>query len=64
MKNKQTTGLGIALILGAIGTALTAYFDGDPTTAVNFELLIGGIMTGIVAIKARQQDQHDAENGK
>ncbi len=47
MKNTKTTLAGIGAILVAVGGALKAIFDGDPTTSVDPTATIAAISAGI-----------------
>ena len=49
----RTTFAGIGAILVAVGAAATAYFDTDPTTVVDFGVLVAAILAGIGLISAR-----------
>lgn len=65
-RNATTTLLGIFMILGGISNAAIAALDDDPATEVNWEL-VGSLMGGgVVAIKAREESQHqkDKEEAK
>ena len=53
MKSWKTTIAGVGTILSAVGLALKAAFDGDPSTTVNIELTATAIMSGIGLIAAR-----------
>lgn len=53
MKNTKTTLAGIGAILIAVGTALKAFFDGDPTTNVDFTATATAISAGVGLILAR-----------
>lgn len=53
MKNSKTTLAGIGAILIAVGTALKALFDGDPTTNVDFTATATAISAGIGLILAK-----------
>jgi len=53
MKNTKTTLAGIGAILVAIGGALKAIFDGDPTTSVDPTSTIAAISAGIGLIMAK-----------
>ena len=53
MKNTKTTLAGIGAILIAIGGALKATFDGDPTTSVDPTATIAAISAGIGLIMAK-----------
>ena len=52
MKNNKTTIAGIGAILVAVGTALKAIFDGDPTTNVDLPSTITAISAGVGLILA------------
>jgi hypothetical protein len=53
MKNTKTTLAGIGAILVAIGGALKAVFDGDPTTSVDPTATIAAISAGIGLVMAK-----------
>jgi hypothetical protein len=53
MKNTKTTLAGIGAILVAIGGALKAIFDGDPTTSVDPTATIAAISAGIGLVMAK-----------
>ena len=45
--NRNTTILGISMILVAIGTAGSAMFDGDPNTAANWGVIVPELLAAI-----------------
>jgi hypothetical protein len=53
MKNTKTTLAGIGAILVAVGGALRAIFDGDPTTSVDPTATIAAISAGIGLVMAK-----------
>lgn len=53
MKNRNTTVLGIAAILTAIGGIMTAMFDGDATTVPDWSTAAAAIISGVGLIFAR-----------
>lgn len=53
MKDKNTTIAGIGAILVAVGAALSAYFDADPATTVDFATTVAAIIAGIGLIMAK-----------
>ena len=53
MKNTKTTLAGIGAILVAVGGALRAIFDSDPTTSVDPAATIAAISAGIGLIMAK-----------
>lgn len=53
MKNSKTTLAGLGAILIAIGTALKAIFDGDPTTNFDFTATITAVTAGVGLILAK-----------
>lgn len=53
MKNTKTTIAGIGAILAAIGGALKALFDNDPSTNVDLTVTIATITAGIGLIMAK-----------
>jgi hypothetical protein len=57
MNNKNTTITGIAAILVAVGSILTAWFDGDPLTTPDFPTAISAVIAGIGLILAKDAKQ-------
>ena len=57
MKNTKTTLAGIGAILVAIGGALKAIFDGDPSTSVDPTATIAAISAGIGLIMAKDASE-------
>lgn len=60
MKNYKTTLAGVGSILLAVGGAMKALFDGDPTTNLDMSSTIAAIMAGvglIVAGDAKPEDK-------
>lgn len=53
MKNTKTTLAGIGAILVAVGGALKALFDGDPTTNLDIAATIAAVTAGIGLIAAK-----------
>jgi hypothetical protein len=53
MSDKNTTICGIAAIIVAIGSALTSFFDGDPTTAMDIGATIAAITAGVGLLLAK-----------
>lgn len=51
--NIKTTLAGIGSILAAVGFALKAIFDGDPTTNVDIGATIAAVTAGIGLIAAK-----------
>jgi len=46
-KSWQTSVAGIVLGTGGVLAALTAYFDGDPATVVNWQALVACVVAGL-----------------
>jgi ABC-type branched-subunit amino acid transport system permease subunit len=57
MKNTKTTIAGIGAILVAIGGALKAIFDGDPTTSVDPTATVAAISAGIGLVMAKDASE-------
>jgi hypothetical protein len=57
MKNTKTTLAGIGAILVAIGGAMKALFDGDPSTNVDFTTTVAAVSAGIGLIMAKDADK-------
>jgi len=53
MQNRKTTLAGIGAILVAVGGALKALFDGDPTTNFDIATTVTAISAGIGLILAK-----------
>ena len=59
MKNTKTTLAGVGAILIAVGGALKAVFDNDPTTNLDITTTIAAVTAGIGLIWAK--DAKEAE---
>jgi hypothetical protein len=57
MKNTKTTLAGVGAILVAVGGALKAIFDGDPSTNVDLTTTIAAVSAGIGLIAAKDADK-------
>jgi hypothetical protein len=57
MKNTKTTLAGVGAILIAVGGALKALFDGDPTTNLDLTTTIAAVTAGIGLIMAKDADK-------
>lgn len=53
MNNRNTTMAGIGAIIVAIGSVLTAMFDGDPATVADFGSAIAAVIAGVGLILAK-----------
>jgi hypothetical protein len=53
MKNWKTTLAGIGAILVAVGAALKALFDGDPSTNIDMATTVSAITAGVGLILAK-----------
>lgn len=53
MKNRNTTVAGIGSILVAVGSLLTALFDGDPATLPDYATAVAAILAGVGLIMAK-----------
>lgn len=53
MRNTRTTLFGVGTILAAIGGVLTAQFDTDANTVVNWTAVIAAVTAGLGLIFAR-----------
>ena len=62
MKNTKTTLAGVGAILVAVGGALKALFDGDPSTNLDIATTIAAVTAGIGLIWAK--DAKDATEPK
>ena len=57
MKNTKTTLAGIGAIMVAVGGALKALFDGDPTTNIDLAATIAAISAGIGLVMAKDAEK-------
>ena len=57
MKNTKTTLAGIGAILVAIGGAMKALFDGDPSTNLDITTTIAAVTAGIGLIMAKDAEK-------
>jgi hypothetical protein len=53
MNNKNTTFAGIGAILVAVGSVVTAIFDGDATTVPDFASAVAAVLAGVGLIFAK-----------
>jgi len=53
MNNRNTTMAGIGAIIVAIGSVLTAMFDGDPATVADFGSAVAAVIAGVGLILAK-----------
>jgi hypothetical protein len=58
-QNWKTTSAGIAAILVAVGSALKALTDNDPTTVADIGACIAAIMAGVGLILAKDAAKAD-----
>jgi hypothetical protein len=57
MKNTKTTLAGLGAILIAVGGALRASFDNDPTTNLDIAATIAAVTAGIGLIMAKDAEK-------
>jgi hypothetical protein len=57
MKNTKTTLAGIGAILVAVGGALRALFDGDPSSNVDLAATIAAVTAGVGLIAAKDAEK-------
>jgi len=63
MKSWKTTLAGIAAIVAAVGTAVSAQFDNDPATVPDWTMGIGMITAGVGLVLARDNDKTSEQVG-
>jgi hypothetical protein len=61
MNNRNTTVAGIATILVAVGSILTAIFDGNASTVPDYASAVAAIMAGIGLIFAKDAKEKKPE---
>lgn len=59
----KTTVMGICSILGVLATAVKALVDGDPSTTVDYQMVVAGITAGVGLIMARDNDKSSEDVG-
>lgn len=57
LKSIQTTAMGIALILIAVGTAMKSIVDGDPGTTVSWDTFVAEIVIAWGLLRAKDGDK-------
>jgi hypothetical protein len=57
MKNTKTTLAGIGAVLVAVGGAMKALFDNDPTTHLDIAATIAAVTAGIGLIMAKDAEK-------
>ena len=60
MQNRNTTIAGVGAILVAVGSILTAMFDGDPNTLPDYAAAVAAVIAGVGLIVARDAKSPDA----
>jgi len=59
MKNTKTTLAGIGAIMVAVGGALKALFDGDPSSNVDLAATIAAVTAGVGLIAAKDAEKKE-----
>ena len=57
MKSWQTSLAGVGAIMAAVGGALKAQFDGDPTTIADWSSVVPAIIAGVCLLFARDNNK-------
>jgi hypothetical protein len=60
MNNRNTTIAGVGSILVAVGSVLTAMFDGDPATNADFTSAVAAVIAGVGLIMAKDATKDPA----
>jgi anti-sigma-K factor RskA len=63
MKSWKTTLAGVAAIVAAVATAVSAQFDNNPATFPDWTLVIGMITAGVGLMFARDDDKTSEQVG-
>lgn len=61
MKSWKTTLAGIGTIMAAVGAALAAQFDTDPTTTPEWGVVIAAVTAGFGLFMARDNDKRSEQ---
>lgn len=60
MKSPKTTFAGIGAILVALGSLVTAYFDGNPATVPDFASAAAAVIAGLGLVFAKDEPKAGA----
>jgi hypothetical protein len=63
MTSWKTTLAGIAAIVAALATAVSAQFDNDPATVPDWTMVIGLITAGVGLVLARDNNKTSEQVG-
>jgi anti-sigma-K factor RskA len=63
MTSWKTTLAGIAAIVAALATAVSAQFDNDPATVPDWTMVIGMITAGVGLVLARDNNKTSEQVG-
>jgi anti-sigma-K factor RskA len=63
MKSWKTTLAGIAAIVAAVATAVSAQLDNDPGTVPDWTMVIAMITAGVGLVLARDNDKSSEQVG-
>ena len=62
-KSWKTSGTGLAVILIAVGTAITSITDNDPTTTIDIGSLVAACLAGFGLLFARDNNKSSEQIG-
>jgi uncharacterized membrane protein YhiD involved in acid resistance len=62
-KSWKTSAAGIGAILVAVGSALSATFDADPTTVADWGAVVAAVIAGIGLLAARDNGVSSEDAG-
>lgn len=60
MNNAKTTVLGICTIVTAVGSAIVALLDGNPSTTFDVATVVAAVTAGLGLIMAKDADKKAA----
>tara|TARA_R100000234_G_scaffold103771_1_gene73347 strand:- start:1190 stop:1414 length:225 start_codon:yes stop_codon:yes gene_type:complete len=63
LKNWKTTSAAIGMLLVALGPAVQALIDGDPSTSPNYNIVIPEVLAAIALLMARDADKSSQDSG-
>lgn len=63
MASWRTTAAGCGAILVAVGSAISAHFDADPTTVADWGAVVAAVIAGVGLVMARDNKVSSEQAG-